>query len=93
MYEDLTPRQIDILTYIKRQIKYNGYPPAIREVCEGLNINSTSTVHSNIKKLEDVLGYGYNDKRSDKIWNHLQEIEQFNDDVFPDKLKKFISNE
>ncbi len=44
MYDDLTSKQIEILKFIKRYIDYKGYPPAIREIGDSLNINSTSTV-------------------------------------------------
>lgn len=52
MYEDLEKREMEILFYIKRFIDSNGYPPSIREICNGCNIKSTSTVHSNLAKLE-----------------------------------------
>ncbi|WP_297810803.1 transcriptional repressor LexA [uncultured Finegoldia sp.] len=69
MYEDLTSKQIEILKFIKRYIDYKGYPPAIREICESLNINSTSTVHNNILKLE-MRGY----IRRDPLKNRALEI-------------------
>lgn len=52
MYEDLEKREMEILFYIKRFIDSSGYPPSIREICNGCNIKSTSTVHSNLEKLE-----------------------------------------
>lgn len=52
MYEDLGKREMEILFYIKRFIDSKGYPPSIREICNGCNIKSTSTVHSNLEKLE-----------------------------------------
>ncbi|MDQ0507833.1 LexA repressor [Aedoeadaptatus ivorii] len=52
MYEDLNKREMEILFYIKRFIDANGYPPSIREICSGVNIKSTSTVHSSLEKLE-----------------------------------------
>ena len=53
MYENLSTKQKNILNFIKVYIKANGYPPAIREICTELNINSTSTVHNHILKLEE----------------------------------------
>ncbi len=53
MYENLSDKQIKILEFMKNYIKYKGYPPAIREICNELNISSTSTVHSHIVKLEN----------------------------------------
>jgi repressor LexA len=56
MYEDLTQKQIEILLYIKNEIQRQGYPPAVREICKGVNLKSTSTVHSHLEKLE-MKGY------------------------------------
>ena len=53
MYEDLTQKQIEILLYIKNEIQLKGYPPAVREICKGVNLKSTSTVHSHLEKLEN----------------------------------------
>lgn len=52
MYEDLTQKQIEILLYIKNEIQRRGYPPAVREICKGVNLRSTSTVHGHLEKLE-----------------------------------------
>ncbi|MCD1147009.1 transcriptional repressor LexA [Peptoniphilus sp. KCTC 25270] len=52
MYDDLSKKELDILFFIKRFYEKKGFPPAIREICEGTNIKSTSTVHSNMEKLE-----------------------------------------
>lgn len=46
-------RQNDILTFMKKTIAAKGYSPTVREICAALNIKSTSTVHSDIKALED----------------------------------------
>lgn len=56
MYEDLTQIQIEILYFIKNQIQKQGYPPAVREICKGVNLKSTSTVHRHLEKLE-MKGY------------------------------------
>ena len=52
MYEDLNQNQIEILHFIKNHIQKKGYPPAVREICKGVNLKSTSTVHRHIEKLE-----------------------------------------
>lgn len=52
MYEDLNQKQIEILLYIKQEIQRQGYPPAVREICKGVNLKSTSTVHGHLEKLE-----------------------------------------
>ena len=46
-------RQQDILAYMKKTIAAKGYSPTVREICQALSIKSTSTVHSDIKALED----------------------------------------
>lgn len=52
MYEDLTQKQIEILLYIKSEVQRKGYPPSVRELCRGVNIKSTSTVHGHLEKIE-----------------------------------------
>ena len=46
-------RQNDILKFMKKTIAKKGYSPTVREICAALDIKSTSTVHSDIKALED----------------------------------------
>ena len=46
-------RQNDILAFMKKTIAAKGYSPTVREICSALGIKSTSTVHSDIKVLED----------------------------------------
>ena len=46
-------RQNDILAFMKKTIAAKGYSPTVREICAALQIKSTSTVHSDIKALED----------------------------------------
>ena len=46
-------RQQDILAFMKKTISSKGYSPTVREICQALNIKSTSTVHSDIKALEE----------------------------------------
>lgn len=46
-------RQQDILNFMKKTIAAKGYSPTVREICQALSIKSTSTVHSDIKALED----------------------------------------
>jgi len=46
-------RQNDILDFMKKTIASKGYSPTVREICAALDIKSTSTVHSDIKALED----------------------------------------
>ena len=52
MYEELTQKQIEILLYIKSEVQRQGYPPSVRDICKGVDLKSTSTVHSHLEKLE-----------------------------------------
>lgn len=53
---EITKRQQDVLDYIKKYIADHGYPPAIREICKGVNLSSPATVFVHMKNLEQ-LGY------------------------------------
>ncbi len=53
---EITSRQKDVLKYIKKYIASHGYPPAIREICKGVNLSSPATVFVHMKNLEK-LGY------------------------------------
>jgi len=53
VYPDLTPRQIDILEFIKKEIREKGYPPSVREIGDAVGLMSSSTVHGHLQTLED----------------------------------------
>ena len=48
----LTPKQQKILDFLKAEIKLNGYPPTVREICDAVGLSSTSTVHAHLETLE-----------------------------------------
>lgn len=48
----ISKKQEEILEYIKYQILERGFPPAVREICEAVNLKSTSSVHSHLETLE-----------------------------------------
>ena len=48
----ISAKQQEILEYIKSQILERGFPPAVREICEAVNLKSTSSVHSHLETLE-----------------------------------------
>ena len=48
----ISPKQLEILEYIKSEILNRGYPPAVREICEAVHLKSTSSVHSHLETLE-----------------------------------------
>ena len=48
----ITPKQEEILEYIKSQILNKGYPPSVRDICTAVNLKSTSSVHAHLETLE-----------------------------------------
>ena len=51
-YGRISKKQQEILDYIKNEILNRGFPPAVREICEAVNLKSTSSVHSHLEALE-----------------------------------------
>ena len=73
----LTKQQKSVYDFIKSEFRRNGYPPAIREICSGVGLSSTSTVHSHLKSLEQK---GYI-RRSKSKFRSIEILEQnFYDD-------------
>ena len=52
-YGKISAKQQEILEYIKETILKKGYPPAVREICEAVNLKSTYSVHSHLETLEE----------------------------------------
>ncbi len=59
----LTDKDYEILDFIYKQIKQNGYPPTVREIGAAVNLSSPATVHARLSKLEAA---GKIEKRSSK---------------------------
>ena len=51
-YGKITEKQSKILEYIKSEILNKGYPPSVRDICQAVNLKSTSSVHSHLETLE-----------------------------------------
>lgn len=52
----LSKKQIEILDYIKEQVRLRNFPPSVRDICKAVGLKSTSSVHSHLNTLER-LGY------------------------------------
>jgi repressor LexA len=61
---NLTSKQAVVLDYLKKFIAEHGYPPAVREICEGLKLSSPATVHTHLKELEKK---GFINKQNSKF--------------------------
>jgi len=48
----ISDKQREILEFMKQEILNKGYPPTVRDICEAVNLSSTSSVHSHLEKLE-----------------------------------------
>lgn len=51
-YGKISKKQSEILEYIKNEILNRGFPPSVREICEAVELKSTSSVHSHLETLE-----------------------------------------
>ena len=60
---ELKDREQKVLEFITSQIKQNGYPPTVRDICAALAIKSTSTVQKSMEILESE---GYIRKQAGK---------------------------
>ncbi len=61
--KELTLRQKQILKFISKEIKTNGYSPSVREIGRAVGLSSTATVHTYLRQLEEL---GYIKKESQK---------------------------
>jgi len=52
MAEKLTTKQQRVLDFLKAEIRQNGYPPTVREICDAIGLSSTSTAHAHLEMLE-----------------------------------------
>lgn len=52
MAEQKHEKQKEIYEFLKKFTESKGYPPSVREICEGVALRSTSTVHGHLKRLE-----------------------------------------
>lgn len=52
----LSQRQLEILSYIVREIRARSFPPTLREIARGVGLRSPSCVLPHLERLE---GMGY----------------------------------
>ena len=48
----ITKKQEEILEFIKQQILKKGYPPSVRDICDAVQLRSTSSVHAHLETIE-----------------------------------------
>ena len=52
MRPELTEREREIYNFILTNIRNEGYAPSVRDICNALDMKSTSTVHTYLARLE-----------------------------------------
>lgn len=58
----ITERDLEVYRYIKDYVLQNQFYPSVREICKGMGMKSTNTVHHHLEKLQD---YGLLIRKSD----------------------------
>jgi repressor LexA len=51
--KELTFRQRQVLSYVKKFTSDKGYPPSVREIGKAVGLSSSSTVHAHLSALEE----------------------------------------
>ncbi len=51
-YGKISPKQLEILEFMKNEIINKGYPPSVREIGEAVHLKSTASVFTHLEKLE-----------------------------------------
>ena len=76
MAKEKIESQEKILNFVNDYVKENGYPPSIREICKGVGLSSTSTVHAHLANLtkRGLITKGGSKSRSIKVVNQELEV-------------------
>jgi repressor LexA len=76
MSDQLTQRHRGILEYIDSSMRERGFPPSVREIGEAVGLTSPSTVHSHLRRLQE-LGYIERDPSKPRALNITFEAGSF----------------
>lgn len=68
----LTPKQLEILQFIAREVALQGYPPSMREIGDAVNLASLSSVTHQLGRLE-LMGYIRRDPKRPRALEILEE--------------------
>ena len=71
----LSNAQNQIYQFILKEQRRNGYPPTVREICDGVGLNSPSSVHRYLKTLTDR-GYLVGDPNKKRAYAVAESLEQ-----------------
>ena len=72
----ITQKQQQVLDFMKAYVREKGFPPSVRDICEGVNLKSTSSVFMHI---EGLIKHGYiaKDEFKSRGYRFLDEEEAF----------------
>lgn len=98
MEKRITEQQLAIYKYIVEYMEENLISPSVREICQGVGLKSTATVHSHLKTLEKK-GYitmratgprtirpiGYKIVKEEKCAGAIDETEELHTDTRTDE--------
>lgn len=90
----ISEKQYQIFKFIISATKKFGYPPSVREIAEAVNLSSSATVHSHLKKLEE-LGYirrGKGRSRTIEILNPVFKSHESDDNLSNVALIPIVGN-
>ena len=79
----ISKKQQEILDYLKSEILRRGFPPSVREICEAVNLKSTSSVHAHLETMEKN-GYIRRDATKPRA------IEIIDDDFREQRLQQYM---
>lgn len=65
-----------IYDFIVNYIREEGYPPAVRDICAGVGVRSTSTIHGHLKRLQQAGRIDYSTGKRRAITIHEGEGEK-----------------
>ena len=88
---ELGKREKDILSFIEKQIKQNGYPPSVREIGKAVGLSSTATVHGYLTKLEQK-GYIKKENQKGRTLRLLKGTKNKNQAELSENSKNFYTN-
>ena len=81
-YTDLSNKQNEIITFIKKFMAENEFSPSVRDICRGVGLNSPATVHVHLTNLIDK-GYIKRNSRNNRMIELMvpNEFELTNNDI------------
>lgn len=78
----LTERQKQVFDFVRDFSQEKGYPPSVREICKGVGLSSTASVHNHLHSLQDM-GFIMRDSAKPRAIEVIQDAEWRNKTMVP----------